>query len=110
MARRVLTKLNLADKYQGVTEPDGTFELIEPLNDSPSPFKAFLDVGLKRTSTGSKVFAVLKGASDGGIFIPHGENRFPGYDTESKKLEPSILRKYICRRSLADHLRCFEYW
>ncbi|RIA93070.1 hypothetical protein C1645_735842 [Glomus cerebriforme] len=107
-ARRVLTKLGLSDKYLGVTEPDGTIAPIEELEDAPRPFKAFLDVGLKRTSTGSKVFAALKGASDGGIFIPHGENRFPGYDTESKSLDPEILRKYIYGGHVADYMRLLQ--
>jgi len=99
IGRRVLTKLGLADKYEGVVEPDGTVALVEALDDedAPRPFKAYLDVGLKRTSTGSRVFAALKGASDGGIFIPHSENRFPGYDAESKTLNAEILRSYIWR-------------
>jgi large subunit ribosomal protein L5e len=107
-ARRVLTKLGLADKYEGVTEPDGKICPIEALDDAPRPFKAFLDVGLKRTSTGSKVFAVLKGASDGGIFIPHSENRFPGYDAESKKLDSEVLRKYIYGGHVADYMRLLQ--
>ena len=76
-ARRALVKLGLADKYEGVTEPDGTLVLTEKLDeeDAPRPFKCFLDVGLKRTSTGNRVFGAMKGASDGGIFVPHSENR-----------------------------------
>ncbi|CAG8800513.1 20597_t:CDS:1, partial [Gigaspora rosea] len=52
----ILTKLNLADKYEGIIEPDGTVGPIAALDDgdAPRPFKAFLDVVLKRTSTGSK--------------------------------------------------------
>jgi len=107
-ARRVLTKLNLADKYQGVTEPDGSILQTEPLDDAPRPFKAYLDVGLKRTSTGSKVFAVTKGVSDGGIFIPHSENRFPGYSTETKSLDHEVLRKYIYGGHVADYMRLLQ--
>jgi large subunit ribosomal protein L5e len=29
--------------------------------------------------TGSKVFAVMKGASDGGLYVPHSPSRFPGF-------------------------------
>ena len=65
--------------------------------EGPRPFKCFLDAGLKRTSTGSRVFGVLKGASDGGILIPHNEKRFPGYDPEGKELDSEVLRKYIVR-------------
>ncbi|KAF9327977.1 60S ribosomal protein L5 [Linnemannia elongata] len=95
VARRVLTKLGLADKYEGVSEPDGTISMTEAIEDAPRPFKCFLDVGLKRTSTGSRVFAAMKGASDGGVFIPHGENRFPGFDAEAKELDAEVLRSYI---------------
>jgi hypothetical protein len=52
-------------------------------------------LGLRRTSTGNRVFGALKGASDGGIFIPHNEKRFPGYDPESKELDAEVLQKYI---------------
>ncbi|CAG8550552.1 13901_t:CDS:2, partial [Acaulospora colombiana] len=107
-ARRVLTKLSLADKYEGVTIPDGKVSTIEAIDDAPHPFKAFLDVGLKRTSTGSKVFAALKGSSDGGIFIPHSENRFPGYDTEQKSLDSEVLRKYIYGGHVADYMRLLQ--
>jgi large subunit ribosomal protein L5e len=43
------------------------------------PFKAVLDVGLVRTTTGNRVFGALKGAVDGGIYIPHNTKRFAGY-------------------------------
>jgi large subunit ribosomal protein L5e len=65
----VLTKLGLADQYQGVEEADGEYYEVEPVEDGPRPFKCFLDVGLKRTTTGSKLFGAMKGASDGGIFF-----------------------------------------
>ena len=32
-----------------------------------------------RTTTGNRVFGVLKGACDGGINVPHEETRFPGF-------------------------------
>ena len=33
---------------------------VDEADDGPRPFTALLDTGLKRTSTGSKVFAALK--------------------------------------------------
>lgn len=108
-ARRALTQLGLADKYEGVTEPDGTMTETEPLgDDEPRPFKCFLDVGLKRTSTGSRVFAALKGASDGGVFIPHSEKRFPGYDAEAKELDSEILSGYIRGSHVAEFMESLE--
>lgn len=97
IARRVLKKLGLDEDFTGVEEADGEFTLTEAAETDEGerrPFKAFLDVGLARTSTGARVFGAMKGASDGGIFIPHSENRFPGYDIESKELDAETLKKY----------------
>ncbi|KDN36129.1 putative RPL5-60S large subunit ribosomal protein L5.e [Tilletiaria anomala UBC 951] len=109
-ARRALNILGLADKYEGVTEPDGEIKEQEALEgeDEPRPFKCFLDVGLKRTSTGSRVFAAMKGASDGGIFIPHSEKRFPGYDAEAKELDVDVLRNYIFGGHVAEFMESLE--
>lgn len=109
-ARRALTKLGLADKYEGVAEPDGTLSMTEALDeeDAPRPFKCYLDVGLRRTSTGSRVFGALKGASDGGIYIPHNDKRFPGYDVESKELDAEVLKKYIFGGHVAEYMESLE--
>jgi len=109
-ARRALTKLGLAEKYEGVTEPDGELKITEPLDeeDAPRPFKAYLDVGLRRTSTGSRVFGAMKGASDGGIFVPHSEKRFPGYDIESKELDAEVLKKYIYGGHVDEYMESLE--
>ncbi|ESK88438.1 60s ribosomal protein l5 [Moniliophthora roreri MCA 2997] len=109
-ARRALTKVGLADKYEGVTEPNGEYSVTEAIeeDDAPRPFKCYLDVGLKRTSTGSRVFGAMKGASDGGIFIPHNEKRFPGYDPESKELDAEVLKKYIFGGHVAEYMESLE--
>ena len=105
-----MEKLGLADQYEGVTEPDGTLSLITTADDgdAPRPFKCYLDVGLKRTSTGSRVFGALKGASDGGIYVPHSEKRFPGYDPESKELDAEVLKKYIFGGHIAEYMASLE--
>ncbi|PIA18647.1 60S ribosomal protein L5 [Coemansia reversa NRRL 1564] len=108
VARRVLTKLGLDEQYEGFPEIDGTVEEVEALEDGPRPFKAFLDVGLKRTTTGSKVFAAMKGASDGGIFVPHSETRFPGFDAESGELDSGVLRDYIFGGHIAEYMRLLK--
>jgi large subunit ribosomal protein L5e len=104
-ARRALTKLGLASQYKGVEKADGSLFLVDPIEDGPRPFKVFLDVGLRRTSTGSRVFAAMKGAADGGVFIPHSERRFPGFDEESGKLDAEVLNKYIYGTHVADYMR-----
>lgn len=60
LARRVLTKFGLADTYAGVEEPEGEEFSVEPVEDGPRPFFCLLDAGLKRTSSGSKIFGALK--------------------------------------------------
>ncbi|KAI8374634.1 uncharacterized protein BYT42DRAFT_577077 [Radiomyces spectabilis] len=108
LARRTLAKLGLADKYEGVTEPDGTIQMTEANEEGPRPFKAFLDVGLARTSTGARVFGAMKGASDGGIFVPHSGNRFPGFDIESKTNDDELLRNYIYGVHVAEYMEYLE--
>jgi len=107
IARRALSKLDLADTFEGVEEPDGEFKLTEAEEkdgEERRPFKCFLDVGLTRTSTGARVFGAMKGASDGGLYIPHSEKRFPGYDNETKELDADTLRKYIFAGHVAEYM------
>lgn len=107
IARRVLKKLGLDEDFAGVEEADGEFTLTEAAETDDGerrPFKAFLDVGLARTSTGARVFGAMKGASDGGILVPHSEKRFPGYDMETKELDADVLRNYIFGGHVAEYM------
>lgn len=66
--------------YKGTEEINGEkYDVNESPADERRPFKAVLDVGLFRTTTGARVFGALKGAVDAGIYIPHSVKRFPGY-------------------------------
>merc|ERR1711939_858767 len=107
VARRALCKLQIADMFPGVEEADGEYKLTEAADvdgEERRPFKCFLDVGLTRTSTGARVFGAMKGASDGGIYIPHSDKRFPGYDIETKELDAETLRKYIFGGHVAEYM------
>lgn len=104
-ARRLLTKLNLADKYEGNTEITGEDYYVDALTDGPSPFYCLLDVGLRRTTTGAKLFAAMKGAADGGLEVPHGESRFVGYDEEAGELHAETLRSYLFGGHVANYMR-----
>lgn len=73
--------------------------------DGPRAFKACLDVGLRRTTTGAKLFAAMKGAVDGGLNIPHSEKRFPGFNKESDSVDGEVLRKHIFGGHVADYMR-----
>lgn len=104
VARRALQKLGLDETYTGVEEVEGEFELTEAVEDGPRPFKVFLDIGLQRTTTGARIFGVLKGASDGGLYVPHSANRFPGWDIESEELDAELLRKYIFGGHISEYM------
>lgn len=104
LSRRVLQKFGLDTHYEGNTEEVGEDYNVEAADDAPRPFMCILDSGLKRTSTGSKVFAALKGALDGGLDIPHNEKRFAGYDPEGKELDTETLRKYIFGGHVAEYM------
>jgi large subunit ribosomal protein L5e len=116
-ARRLLTKLGMADLYVGNTEvtgdivstDDGRNEyFVAELADERRPFKAILDVGVRPTTTGARLFAALKGATDGGLNIPHSEKRFPGYDSESKSFDPEVHREHIMGGHVADYMRYLQ--
>jgi len=106
LARRTLKKLDLDEDFVGVEEPDGEHTLTKATEDDEPrrPFKVFLDVGLARTTTGARVFGALKGASDGGLHIPHSSNRFPGFDPETKELDAETLRKYIFAGHVGEYM------
>lgn len=107
-ARRVLKKFNLDEIYPGVEKANGEPYNVEEVDGESRPFTALLDTGLKRTSTGSKVFAAMKGAVDGGLDIPHSEKRFVGYSREDKRLDPETLRKYIYGGHVAEFMETLE--
>jgi len=107
-ARRLLKKLKLDEKYTGNAEVNGADYNVEALMDGPKPFYALLDVGLRRTTTGSKLFAALKGATDGGLDIPHKPTRFVGYDSEKKELNADLLRKSIFGANVSSFMKSLK--
>ncbi|KAL0903665.1 hypothetical protein M5K25_028061 [Dendrobium thyrsiflorum] len=104
LARRVLKLLEMDEEYQGNVEATGEDFSVEPA-ESRRPFRALLDVGLVRTTTGNRVFGALKGALDGGLDIPHSEKRFAGFKKDDKQLDAEVHRKYIFGGHVADYMR-----
>ena len=49
------------------------------------------------------MFGALKGASDGGLYIPRNEKRFPVCDPESMELDAEVLKKYIFGGHVAEY-------
>jgi large subunit ribosomal protein L5e len=67
-----------------------------------------LDVGVKTTSTGCRIFGALKGAADGGLDIPHSEKRFPGYDRDSKEYDADMHRERIFGGHVGEYMEYLE--
>jgi large subunit ribosomal protein L5e len=88
---------------------DGEDYNVEPSEDEDAakPFKALLDVGLARTTSGARIFGALKGATDGGIDIPHNDHRFPGSKREGSEWTTSAEthRKYIFGGHIGDYMK-----
>ncbi|XWS22135.1 hypothetical protein CRYUN_Cryun29cG0008600 [Craigia yunnanensis] len=104
LGRRVLKMLEMDDEYQGNVEATGEDFSVEP-TDTRRPFRALLDVGLIRTTTGNNVFGALKGALDAGLDIPHSDKRFAGFSKDSKQLDAEVHHKYIYGGHVAAYMR-----
>jgi len=96
LARRLLKQLGLDEVYSGAeditgdvvkTDVNGRVYYVSEVDDEKRPFRCLLDVGIKNTTTGARVFGAMKGASDGGLDIPHNNKRFPGYIKDTKTFE-----------------------
>jgi large subunit ribosomal protein L5e len=106
LARRVNVKYGLDKEYEGNTTIDGTDYNVEA-GPERAPFKALLDIGLTRTTTGARIFGALKGACDGGIDVPHKDRRFPGSKREEDGgwgSDPEVHRKYIFGGHVAAYM------
>lgn len=108
LARRILKKFDLDGIYEGQTEVDGDEYMVESQEEGKGAFRCYLDVGLARTTTGAKVFGALKGAVDGGLEIPHGMKRFPGYDDESGDFSADVHRNHIFGKHVADYMKMLQ--
>jgi large subunit ribosomal protein L5e len=117
VGRRVLAKLGLDVDYVGNTEGDGEVVktesngrtyFVEEVADEKRPFRAYLDVGLRTTTTGNRVFGALKGAADAGLDIPHSEKRFPGYNRDDKSYDAEVHRDRIFGVHVGDHMKELE--
>lgn len=100
LARRLLKQLGMDNLYKGVESADGEFfDVYEKgVNEDRRPFRALLDVGLVRTTTGNRVFGALKGAVDGGLHVPHNTKRFPGYHLEKKEVATGKRGKVVAEK------------
>lgn len=114
VARRVLRKFGMDELYNGTeevtgevvsTEGDKRTHFLEEVDDERLPFRCVLDVGIRPTTRGARLFGALKGASDGGLDIPHNHKRFPGYDPEEGEYDASAHRDRIFGQHVANYMR-----
>merc|ERR1712072_153628 len=77
------------DKFKGKETLDGEEYHVEEEgeddDEGPRPFKCILDVGIRRTCVGARMWGALKGAADGGLHVPHSAKNFPGFKPAEEK-------------------------
>jgi large subunit ribosomal protein L5e len=108
LARRVNSKLGL--EYEGSEEVTGEMFHVEADPEGKAPFKALLDVGLRRTTTGARIFGALKGACDGGLDIPHNDRRFPGSECTAGDYSANAEthKKYIFAGHVQEYMEYLQ--
>jgi len=104
LARRLNQKYGLDETYTGVEEVDGEEYYVEKEGERGA-FYCVLDTGLSKTSSGARIFGVLKGAVDGGLDIPHSSKRFPGYNTESGEYDAAAHRSRILGEHISSYMQ-----
>jgi len=85
VARRTLKKFGQDGMIKGKEEINGEEYHIEEEETDQRPFKVILDVGIRRTCVGARMWGALKGAADGGLHVPHSAKNFPGFKPAEEK-------------------------
>jgi len=106
IARRTLKVFGLDDTFKGKEEADGEEFHIEDEEGDQRPLKCILDVGIRRTCVGARMWGALKGAVDGGLHVPHNTKNFPGYKpAEEKGAEAEYDAEAHKDRILGGHVK-----
>jgi len=106
IARRTLKKFGLDETFKGKEELDGEEYHIEDEDTEQRPFKAILDVGIRRTCVGARMWGALKGAVDGGLHVPHSAKNFPGFKpAEEKGQDPEYDAEAHKERIFGGHVK-----
>lgn len=102
VGRRALAALSM-DKVYLPKEVDGSYSITEDIDGEKKAFRTFLDIGLARASKGARVFGAMKGASDAGLNIPHGEGKFYGY-TKGQQFNVKELHDRIFGHNISEYM------
>jgi large subunit ribosomal protein L5e len=106
IARRCLKKFGQDQEIKGKEELDGEEYHIEEEETEKRPFKCILDVGIRRTCVGARMWGALKGAADGGLHVPHSAKNFPGFKpAEEKGAEPEYDAEAHKDRIFGGHVK-----
>ena len=103
LARRLLKQVGLAEMYKPNKDVNGEYFNVADKEEDKRPFKALLDLGIARATTGARIFASLKGACDGGINVPHKTKRFAGYKTGKGEIQKDKRGRVIETEKAADN-------
>jgi len=86
VARRTLQHFGMDEDFKGKDAIDGEeYHVEEEEEGERRPLKCILDVGLRRTCVGARLWGALKGAADGGLHVPHNTKNFPGHKAADDK-------------------------
>lgn len=106
VARRCLKRMGLDETFKGKEEIDGDEYHVEDEDGERRPFRCILDVGIRSTTVGHRMWGALKGAVDGGLHIPHTQKKFPGYkEADSKDGEAEFDAEAHKERIMGSHLK-----
>merc|ERR1719436_1176948 len=106
VARRTLKQFGLDETFKGKEELDGEDYHIEDEETEQRPFKCILDVGIRRSCVGARMWGALKGAVDGGLHVPHSTKNFPGFKAaEGKGAEPEYDAEAHKDRIFGGHVK-----
>jgi len=106
VARRTLKTFGLDDTFKGKDAADGEEYHVEDDENEKRPLKCIMDVGLRRTVVGARMWGALKGATDGGLHVPHNTKNFPGYKpSEEKGTEAEYDAEAHKDRILGNHVK-----
>lgn len=109
VARRVLKSVGLDEACVGKKVATGdVYHVSDDFEGERRPFRCVLDIGLRRTTVGARIFGALKGAADGGLDIPYSPKRFPGFtsskDDKEGSYDANVHRDRIFGKHVATYM------